>query len=420
MLSGQSVVCVSSIDWDFLWQQHQEIMSALARAGNDVLFIENTGVRAPRWGDFPRLVRRLKNRWRARGGMRRELDRLYVHSPIVVPLPYSRVAQRINRSILVAAVRSWIRLVDARDPILWTFLPTRASLDLVRAIRPRLVVYYCTDNFAATSPGAGRVVETERELLRRADLVFAMSRAMVEHCRRYSPDAIQIPMGVNVGEFERVRDAAFEMPEGLAGVRRPIVGYVGGVRRWIDKELVKRIARARPDCTIVFVGPIQMPVGDLGTYGNIRLLGVKPHDEIPRYIKAFDCCILPYEKTPYTDSVSPAKLHEYLIMGKPVVSTDIAEVAALAADHADGPPIVYLATSHDEFLGQLARALDEPGSYAPARILVAREQAWDRKIETMLRLLQDRLEATRTDGEAAASRREDPCRPGSADRRRLT
>jgi len=41
------IVCVSSIDWDFIWQGHQEIMSTLAASGNRVLFVENTGVRAP-------------------------------------------------------------------------------------------------------------------------------------------------------------------------------------------------------------------------------------------------------------------------------------------------------------------------------------------------------------------------------------
>ena len=48
MLTGRSVVCISSIDWDFIWQGHQEIMSTLAAQGHRVLFLENTGVRAPR------------------------------------------------------------------------------------------------------------------------------------------------------------------------------------------------------------------------------------------------------------------------------------------------------------------------------------------------------------------------------------
>src|SRR5438132_1713462 len=40
----RDIVCISSIDWDFIWQGHQEIMSTLAAQGHRVLFVENTGV----------------------------------------------------------------------------------------------------------------------------------------------------------------------------------------------------------------------------------------------------------------------------------------------------------------------------------------------------------------------------------------
>jgi hypothetical protein len=36
------ILCISSIDWDFIWQGHQEIMSSLAAGGRRVLFLENT------------------------------------------------------------------------------------------------------------------------------------------------------------------------------------------------------------------------------------------------------------------------------------------------------------------------------------------------------------------------------------------
>ena len=53
------VLCISSIDWDFIWQGHQEIMSTLAAQGHRVLFLENTGVRSPKFRDLPRLRQRL-------------------------------------------------------------------------------------------------------------------------------------------------------------------------------------------------------------------------------------------------------------------------------------------------------------------------------------------------------------------------
>ena len=47
MSSRHDILCISSIDWDHIWQGHQEIMSTLAADGHRVLFVENTGVLSP-------------------------------------------------------------------------------------------------------------------------------------------------------------------------------------------------------------------------------------------------------------------------------------------------------------------------------------------------------------------------------------
>ena len=72
------VLCISSIDWDFIWQGHQEIMATLAAQGHRVLFLENTGVRAPKVRDLPRLRQRIRNWWRGTKGFREEQANLYV------------------------------------------------------------------------------------------------------------------------------------------------------------------------------------------------------------------------------------------------------------------------------------------------------------------------------------------------------
>ena len=76
-----NIICISTIDWDFIWQGHQEIMSSLARAGNRVLFVENTGVRTPTLRDLPRIRRRFSNWRNGVKGIRQVMDNLYVYSP---------------------------------------------------------------------------------------------------------------------------------------------------------------------------------------------------------------------------------------------------------------------------------------------------------------------------------------------------
>ena len=110
------VVCISSIDWDFIWQGHQEIMSTLAAEGQRVLFVENTGVRAPSVRDLPRLRQRIRNWWKSTKGFREERPNLFVYSPLVLPLPYSRLARWVNRVLMMRALRRWMRATGLYRP----------------------------------------------------------------------------------------------------------------------------------------------------------------------------------------------------------------------------------------------------------------------------------------------------------------
>ena len=158
----RDVVCISSIDWDFIWQGHQEIMSTLAAQGHRVLFVENTGVRAPRARDLPRLGQRIRNWWRGTKGFREERPRLFVYSPLLLPLPYSRIARALNWLLLNRALRRWMRATGFYRPIVWTFLPTPVALDLITDLDPELTIYYCIDDLAASSPGAKRISSSSR------------------------------------------------------------------------------------------------------------------------------------------------------------------------------------------------------------------------------------------------------------------
>ena len=85
MLTGRDILCISSVDWDFHWQIHHELMSTLAAQGNRVLFIENTGVRAPGVSDMRRVRQRIRNWWHSTKGFRLERENLFVYSPLFLP-----------------------------------------------------------------------------------------------------------------------------------------------------------------------------------------------------------------------------------------------------------------------------------------------------------------------------------------------
>ena len=385
MLTGQSILCISSIDWDFIWQGHQQIMSMLAAQGNKVLFVENTGVRRPMLRDMSRLRQRVRNWWRGTKGFRKERENLFVYSPLVLPFPYSRVARWINRFIIVRAIRRWMNATGIQRPVVWTFLPTALALDLIKALDPELVVYYCIDDFEASSSGARSIRVTEHRLFQEADLVFVTSERLRERARRFREQVDVFPFAVDFRRFEAVRNSNDDIPADLLAVNHPIVGYIGGLHRWIDQDLVTQAARRLPDVSFVFIGPTQCDVSKLERGPTMRLLGARSPQQLPGYIKGFDVGIVPYVLADYTANVYPTKLNEYLAMGKPVVATSLPEITRFNKMHGD---VVAVADDADAFASKIRQAIQEhDGADVQKRIAVARENSWEARLDGMAGLI---------------------------------
>lgn len=393
------VICISSIDWDFIWQGHQEIMTRLAAGGHRVLFIENTGVRPPRLGDFPRVMSRLRNWRKGTKGFREERPNLFIHSPIVVPLPYSRIAQWLNKQILMRGINRWMRAVGVTRPVLWTFLPTPLARAVIEDLDPALTIYYCIDDLASSSPEARKIVKSEQALFKSADLVFVTSERLRERAAQFSQRVHLFPFAVNLGVFQESRERNEAAPADLAALPRPIAGYVGGLHQWMDQDLLAAVAARLPKVSFALIGPEQTDVARLKALPNVHLFGQRPHGELPRYVRGFDVGLVPYRITEYTANVYPTKLNEYLVMGIPVVATDLHEIRRFNAEHGD---VVRIAGSTDAFVNEVSAAV---GAVAPPpevarRIAVAESNSWERRLDKMSELIESELDtrAARTTG----------------------
>jgi uncharacterized SAM-binding protein YcdF (DUF218 family)/glycosyltransferase involved in cell wall biosynthesis len=377
----RDVLCISSIDWDFIWQGHQEIMSTLAARGHRVLFLENTGVRAPKLSDMPRVRQRIRNWARGTRGFREERPNLFVYSPIVLPLPYSRLARWINRVFLTHSIRRWMHAVGFARPVVWTFLPTPLAHALIDHLDPALTIYYCIDDLPSSSHDARRIVSSEQAMFRRADLVFVTSEKLRERAAQSSNVVQFFPFGVRFHSFDEARQAPRTPPEDIASIKRPIVGYVGGMHQWVDQDLIADVARRLRDVSFVFVGPAQCDLTRLEACPNVTLLGGKPHATLPAYIREFDVGIVPYRLSDYTTNVYPTKLNEYLAMGLPVVATDLLEIRRFNDEHGE---IVSVAKDAEQFAAAISATLRDPRPSEVARRLeVAKSNSWETRIAQM-------------------------------------
>ena len=382
MLHDRDIICISSIDWDFIWQGHQEIMTTLAAQGNRVLFMENTGVRPPRPARSSAhrgTPRELAARRRRVPGGAREPVRATRRSCCRCRTRRSRCGS--TRCCCCGRCDGGCARRASTRPIVWTFLPT----PLVLATAPR------------SRPGAQRLLLHRRlrsELARRArgscaasrscssdaDLVFVTSEQL-RGARCASDERVHLfPFGVDYPAFESVREGDEAPPADVRGSaaadrrlrRRPAsVGRPGAAR-----------ARSRtrmPDASVVLVGPIQTDVSTLTGVPNVHLLGARSHARACRATsRPSTSALVPYRLSEYTANVYPTKLNEYLALGIPVVATDLAEIRRFNADaRRRGGRRARRGELHGRRPGGGRR---DPPAEVERRVEIARSNSWHERV----------------------------------------
>jgi glycosyltransferase involved in cell wall biosynthesis len=93
-------------------------------------------------------------------------------------------------------------------------------------------------------------------------------------------------------------------------------------------------------------------------------------------MRAIDVCVVPHRMTAFTESLNPIKLWEYLAVGKPIVSTDV-------AGFRDYSHLVRIARTANEFVAAMTEAQAEGLSRVEERRAVAREHSWRRRVDAI-------------------------------------
>jgi glycosyltransferase involved in cell wall biosynthesis len=380
----------ATADWDWpYWTNKQHMAALLAQAGYHVLYVDSIGLRplGANAIDVRRLVRRL---WRGLRGIRQRRPGVWVFSPLTVPFAHEHpLVGRFNAWQLRRGLRAWLKRQGAASAMIWTYHPF--MLDAIHALAPAAVVYHCVDDLGAV-PGVdrGRYDRAERELLARADHVFATSRRLQQRCAEVAPGSTHY--FANVADTDHFaaarRDGA--IPDDLAAVPRPRLAYVGVISDFkIDLQLLESIARSRPDWQIVFIGderegqasPI---VARLAAMANVHFLGWRPYARLPDYLRGIDVALLPQTMNEYTRSMFPMKFFEYLSAGRPVVATPLPALAEFAACHRIAPDAAG-------FVREIEAALANPAAHVlPADHPVLRQHSWRVRLDAMLAIVNSR------------------------------
>ncbi len=258
---------------------------------------------------------------------------------LVLPSGWMKRFPRLGMRPIRRSIDAW-RARHAPEARLGLVMTYPHYLYLRDLVRPDVHVYFNIDDYSQYWPRcAARVNALERQAVREADLTVCVSRLRSEELRAAVPEAASkirhLPHGAPSSTLGATpQNVPAPAPADIAELPRPLLGYVGTLEDRIDWPLLSRLADTFPRASIVLIGrqsaarpgPWQADCRDCLARPNVHAIGWRPQDQIGRYNRAFDVCLIPYRTDhPFNRVCCPTKIMDYMGTGRPIVSTDLPE-----------------------------------------------------------------------------------------------
>lgn len=277
--------------------------------------------------------------------------------------------------------------IGLKNPVLLIY-DTEAAEFLDDFPRAR-VVYDCVDDHRAEAAAHGQdpalVAREEAAIVARADVIAVTTEPLRAHFAHRHRSVHLVP---NAADVEAFRLAAPE-PTEMQRIPHPRIGTVGAIdAHKVDVDLLARVAREHPAWQLVFAGPVNYAglsareggVKELARFPNVHLLGLKPREQVPAYVQAFDVAMIPYRQSAYNQASFPLKFWEFMAAGKPVVASGLPSLKPYGQYAA-------LVDTPEAFARAVEDALADPARGRPARIGEAQRHSWITRVDQLERLL---------------------------------
>lgn len=368
MIEGENIVFLAPRDFSDIFGRVHHFATKLSKS-NRVLFVETQE-------SLPFLIRKKKLAKLFCGIFRplKIVENLWVFTPLFC-LPFDGVSESINKlnsALLRWQLKKLFNRLGFKARIIVYYMPNYYRL--VKRLGERAAIYDLVDErFALPGRHHKYFASREQRMMTACDLTVVVSEKLLEAKQRLARKIVLIPNGVDADLFGK----DYKIPQALNSLVRPIIGYSGAIDTWFDLELVDYLARQRPNWSFVFIGPVRTSVKNVKRLKNVYFIGERPYEELPAYIAAFDCAIVPHKLTTFREFSDPLKVYEYLASAKPVVSTPIPALKRFGE-------LVKLADNPQDFLNAIECELrSDSQEKRLERKRVAKVNDWQVRIEAM-------------------------------------
>ena len=345
-LHDVDLLCFSHLRWGFVFQRPNHLLSRFSKHQR-VFFIEE-----PIFQDGE-----------DRFHIENYNDNLYVVTP---HLPHGLNAADVHKR-LQKMISSLVLQMQINRFYSWYYTPM--ALPFTEHLNPELVVYDCMDELSAFKFAPPELIQYEKDLFAKADVVFTGGHSIFESKKNAHHNIYSFPSSIDKHHFGQARKMKTE-PEDQKAIPQPRFGFFGVIDERFDIDLIDAVAKARPEWQFVLLGPVvKIDPATLPNHANIHYLGGKKYDELPSYIAGWDIALIPFAMNESTKFISPTKTPEYLAAGKPVISTPIRDVVSPYGDN----KLVHIVSNAEEFIAA-----------AETELAKTRRTAWQKKVDEFL------------------------------------
>ena len=335
-----TILALSHLRWDFVFQRPQQLLSRAARDFT-IVYLEEPVRDGAAFGE-------------------RVFDRAGV--TVVQPVVPNQADEASVFAHPRGVVERWANQVEGP---LWLWFYTPMALPLTERVAADAIVFDKMDELSAFAFAPPELVAHEAALIARADVVFTGGQAMFEAARHRHDNIHCFPSSIDTAHFGQARRWTDADPADQAGIGRPRIGFFGVIDERFDAGLLAAVASRRPDWQFVLLGPTaKIDPAQLPRAANIHWLGTKAYADLPAYLAHWDAGWMPFAINESTRFISPTKTPEFLAAGLPVVSTPITDVVRPYGDE----KLVAIAGTCDGSIAALDRALGPRSDAWRARV----------------------------------------------------
>lgn len=393
MIVGRDIIVVGIQPWDIeIGSNCKNIAEEMARF-NRVLYVNSPLDRNTKKKDKD--DERVKRRIRISKGL--ETDLVEIKKNMWNLFPKSQV-ESINaipdgflydffnkkrNKIFAKNIQSAIDRLGFKDFIIFNDSSMFLGQDLKDLLKPKTYVYYMRDYLTKNPYWRTHGLRLEPKLVAKADVVVNNSTLYTEYGAQFTKHSYMVGQGCDVSLFND-ENGQISVADDMKDIAKPIIGYVGFLSsRRLDIDLLIHMAKTKKEWQIVLVGPEDdnFKNSELHQIENVHFLGSRDSSVLPNYIKGFNVCMNPQLINDATIGNYPRKIDEYLAMGKPTAATATKAMEYFKEN-------TYLATTHEEWVTEVQKALDEDSeALQKQRTACGMSHSWENNVKEIYKYI---------------------------------